>query len=78
MRQKGTPYDELQLDDPTLSDDQLIDAMMAHPLLINRPIVSTPKGTRLCRPSEQVLALLDHPVAQFTKEDGETVYYPSS
>ena len=76
LRQKGTPYDELQLDDPTLSDDQLIDAMMAHPLLINRPIVSTPKGTRLCRPSEQVLALLDHPVAQFTKEDGETVYYP--
>ncbi|MDG4868944.1 ArsC/Spx/MgsR family protein, partial [Guyparkeria sp. 1SP6A2] len=55
---------------------QLIDAMMAHPLLINRPIVSTPKGTRLCRPSEQVLALLDHPVEQFTKEDGETVYYP--
>ncbi|ATH78435.1 arsenate reductase (glutaredoxin) [Vreelandella hamiltonii] len=76
LRQKGTPYGELQLDDPTLSDDQLIDAMMAHPLLINRPIVSTPKGTRLCRPSEQVLALLDHPVAQFTKEDGETVYYP--
>lgn len=76
LRQKGTPYDELQLDDPTLSDDQLIDAMMAHPLLINRPIVSTPKGTRLCRPSDQVLALLDHPVAQFTKEDGETVYYP--
>jgi len=76
LRQKGTPYDELQLDDPTLSDDQLIDAMMAHPLLINRPIVSTPKGTRLCRPSEQVLALLDHPVAQFTKEYGETVYYP--
>ncbi|WP_081195711.1 arsenate reductase (glutaredoxin) [Halomonas sp. BC1] len=76
LRQKGTPYDELQLDDPTLSDDQLIDAMMAHPLLINRPIVSTPKGTRLCRPSEQVLALLNHPVAQFTKEDGETVYYP--
>ena len=76
LRQKGTPYDELQLDDPTLSDDQLIDAMMAHPLLINRPIVSTPKGTRLCRPSEQVLALLNHPVVQFTKEDGETVYYP--
>ena len=76
LRQKGTPYDELQLDDPTLSDDQLIDAMMAHPLLINRPIVSTPKCTRLCRPSEQVLALLNHPVAQFTKEDGETVYYP--
>jgi len=52
--------------------------MMAHPLLINRPIVSTPKGTRLCRPSEQVLALLDRPVAQFTKEDGETVYYPTT
>jgi len=75
LRQKGTPYDELQLDDPTLSDDQLIDAMMAHPILINRPIVITPKGAKLCRPSEQVLALLDHPVEQFTKEDGETVYY---
>ncbi|WP_404345333.1 arsenate reductase (glutaredoxin) [Vreelandella venusta] len=76
LRRKGTPYDELTLDDPTLSDDQLIDAMMAHPILINRPIVITPKGAKLCRPSEQVLALLDRPVAHFVKEDGEHVAYP--
>ncbi|WP_409071294.1 arsenate reductase (glutaredoxin) [Halomonas sp. DWK9] len=76
LRIKGTPYDELKLDDPTLSDDQLIDAMMAHPILINRPIVITPKGTKLCRPSELVLTLLDRPVAQFVKEDGERVDYP--
>ncbi|WP_422102330.1 arsenate reductase (glutaredoxin) [Vreelandella sp.] len=76
LRIKGTPYDELKLDDPTLSDDQLIDAMMAHPILINRPIVITPKGTKLCRPSELVLTLLDRPVAHFVKEDGERVDYP--
>lgn len=76
LRIKGTPYDELKLDDPTLSDDQLIDAMMAHPILINRPIVITPKGTKLCRPSEQVLTLLDRPVAHFVKEDGERVDFP--
>lgn len=76
LRRKGTPYDELGLDNPTLSDDQLIDAMMAHPILINRPIVITPKGTKLCRPSEQVLTLLDRPVAHFVKEDGERVDYP--
>ena len=76
LRRKGTPYDELTLDDPTLSDDQLIDAMMAHPILINRPIVITPKGAKLCRPSEQVLTLLDRPVAHFVKEDGEHVAYP--
>jgi len=76
LRRKGTPYDELTLDDPTLSDDQLINAMMAHPILINRPIVITPKGAKLCRPSEQVLALLDRPVAHFVKEDGEHVAYP--
>jgi arsenate reductase len=58
LRRKGTPYDELQLDDPALSDDQLIDAMMAHPILINRPIVITPLGVKLCRPSETVLDLL--------------------
>lgn len=76
LRQKGTPFDELKLDDPTLSDDQLIDAMMAHPILINRPIVVTNKGARLCRPSEQVLALLEKPIKHFTKEDGDVVTYP--
>ncbi|WP_163650228.1 arsenate reductase (glutaredoxin) [Modicisalibacter sp. 'Wilcox'] len=73
LRRKGTPYDELGLDDPALTDEQLIDAMLAHPILINRPIVVTEKGTRLCRPSETVLDLLPHPVAAFTKEDGEVV-----
>ena len=73
LRRKGTPYDELGLDDPDLTDAALIDAMMAHPILINRPIVVTPKGTKLCRPSEEVLPLLDDPVAAFTKEDGEKV-----
>ena len=58
LRRKGTPYDELGLDDPALTDDQLIDAMMAHPILINRPIVETPLGTRLCRPSDTVRDLL--------------------
>jgi arsenate reductase len=61
LRRKGTPYDELGLDDPALADDALIDAMMAHPILINRPIVVTPKGVRLCRPSETVLDLLPEP-----------------
>ena len=75
LRQNGTPYDELKLDDPTLSNDKLIDAMMAHPILINRPIVVTNKGARLCRPSELVLNLLDHPVKLFTKEDGEIVQH---
>lgn len=75
LRQNGTPYDELKLDDPTLSNDQLIDAMRAHPILINRPIVVTNKGARLCRPSELVLDLLDHPVKVFTKEDGEIVQH---
>lgn len=73
LREKGTPYAELGLGDPALSDAQLIDAMMAHPILINRPIVETAKGTRLCRPSEAVLDLLDAPPATFTKEDGEVV-----
>jgi arsenate reductase len=73
LREKGTPYAELGLGDPKWSDDQLIDFMLAHPILINRPIVVTPKGTRLCRPSEAVLDLLDHPVASFVKEDGEVV-----
>jgi len=74
LRQKGTPYDELGLDDPLLTDDELIDAMLANPILINRPIVETPLGVKLCRPSEAVLDIL--PGAQrgpFTKEDGEPV-----
>ncbi len=75
LRQKGTPYAQLGLDAPSWSDAELIDFMMAHPILINRPIVETPKGTRLCRPSELVLDLLDHPVATFTKEDGEVVVH---
>lgn len=75
LRRKGTPYDELNLDDPALTDAQLIDAMMAHPILINRPIVVTDKGARLCRPSERVLDLLANPVMTFTKEDGEVVRY---
>lgn len=76
LRRKGTPYDELGLDNPGLSEDQLIDAMMAHPILINRPIVVTDKGARLCRPSEQVFELLDNPVARFVKEDGEELVWP--
>jgi arsenate reductase len=73
LREKGTPYAELGLDDPGLTDDALVDAMLAHPILINRPIVVTDKGVRLCRPSERVLDLLDHPPDTFTKEDGEIV-----
>lgn len=74
LRDKGTPYAELGLDDPTLSDDALLDAMMAHPILINRPIVVTPLGVRLCRPSEQVLDILpDAQKSAFAKEDGEAV-----
>lgn len=74
LRQKGTPYAELGLDDPALTDDALLDAMAAHPILINRPIVVTPNGVRLCRPSERVLDLLAAPLpADFTKEDGERV-----
>lgn len=74
LRKKGTPYAELGLDDPALGDDTLIDAMIAHPILINRPIVVAPGGARLCRPSEEVLPLLDRALASdFTKEDGEVV-----
>jgi len=73
LREKGTPYAELGLADPKWSDDELIDFMLAHPILINRPIVVTAKGVRLCRPSELVLDLLDNPVASFVKEDGEAV-----
>lgn len=74
LREKGTPYHELGLDDPQLSDDALLDAMMAHPILINRPFVMTSKGTRLCRPSEVVLEILPAPQKGFlAKEDGEIV-----
>jgi arsenate reductase (glutaredoxin) len=73
LREKGTPYAELGLADPKWSDEQLLDFMLAHPILINRPIVVTPKGTKLCRPSEAVLDLLDHPADNFVKEDGEVV-----
>ena len=73
LREKGTPYAELGLSDPKWSDDELIDFMLAHPILINRPIVVTAKGTKLCRPSETVLDLLDRPVTSFVKEDGEHI-----
>jgi arsenate reductase len=73
LREKGTPFHELGLDDPGLSDDQLLDAMMAHPILINRPIVVTPDGVRLCRPSELVIDLLPPQHGDFSKEDGERV-----
>jgi arsenate reductase (glutaredoxin) len=73
LREKGTPYAQLGLADPKWTDDELIDFMLAHPILINRPIVVTPKGVRLCRPSEAVLDLLERPVASFAKEDGQVV-----
>lgn len=74
LRQKGTPYDELDLGDPKWTDAQLIDFMLQQPILINRPIVITPLGTRLCRPSEAVLDLLPSPQqGAFVKEDGEVV-----
>ncbi|WP_288051288.1 arsenate reductase (glutaredoxin) [Acidiphilium sp.] len=74
LREKDTPYAELGLDDPAVSDDALLDAMMVHPILINRPIVITPLGVRLCRPSEAVLDILPAPQhAAFAKEDGEAV-----
>jgi arsenate reductase len=74
LRQKGTPYAELGLDDVTLTDDVLVDAMMAHPILINRPLVVTPLGVKLCRPSEAVLDILPDPQrGSFAKEDGEQV-----
>jgi arsenate reductase len=73
LREKERSYAELGLGDSKWTDDQLLDFMVSHPILIQRPIVETPKGTRMCRPSETVLALLDRPVASFTKEDGEIV-----
>lgn len=74
LRRKGTPYDELGLDDPKWTDDELIDRMLEHPILINRPIVVTPLGVRLCRPSETVLDILAGPQrGAFVKEDGAPV-----
>ncbi|SPS00773.1 arsenate reductase (glutaredoxin) [Cupriavidus taiwanensis] len=74
LREKGTPFGELGLSDPALSDDQLLDAMLAHPILINRPFVISELGVRLCRPSEVVLDILPSPqLGPFTKEDGEIV-----
>jgi arsenate reductase (glutaredoxin) len=73
IREKGTPYGELGLAEDTLSDDALLDAMIEHPILINRPIVVTPSGVRLCRPSEEVLDLLPPQRGEFRKEDGELV-----
>jgi arsenate reductase (glutaredoxin) len=75
IREKGTPYSELGLDDTSLTDDQLLDAMLSHPILINRPFVVTPMGTRLSRPSEAVLDILPADIfhGPFTKEDGEQV-----
>ncbi len=77
LRQKGTPYDALDLGNPDRNDDAIIDAMLGHPILINRPIVVTSRGTRLCRPSEAVLAILPNPdIGPFTKEDGEIIGDP--
>ena len=74
LREKGTPYGELGLGDQSLSDAQLLDAMVGHPILMNRPVVVTAKGAALCRPSERVLDLLPNPdIGLFTKEDGEVV-----
>jgi arsenate reductase len=73
LREKGTPAAELGLLDEGVSDDAIIEAMLAHPILVNRPIVATPLGTRLCRPSEVVLTLLERRPPGFTKEDGEVV-----
>jgi arsenate reductase (glutaredoxin) len=74
LREKGTPYQDLGLDDPALTEAQILDAMLAHPILINRPIVVTERGVRLCRPSEEVIHILPAPqLGAFTKEDGERV-----
>ncbi len=74
LREKGTPYAELGLADPKRTDDELIDFMLEHPILINRPIVETTKGVRLCRPSEKVLDILHNPeIGTFVKEDSEAI-----
>ena len=75
LRSKESVNDELGLDNSELSDDQIIDAMIDHPILINRPIVVTNKCAALCRPSERVFELLENPVSSFTKEDGEVIYH---
>jgi len=78
LRKKGTPYEELGLDDPKWTDDQLIGLMVAHPILSNRPVVVTEKGARLCRPSEAVLDILPNSaIGRFVKEDGEVINAPS-
>jgi arsenate reductase len=76
LREKGTPFHDLGLGDAKLNDDQLLDAVIAHPILINRPIVITPKGVRLCRPSEEVMDLLPPQRGIFIKEDGERIVDP--
>ena len=73
LRTRGTPAEELGLTDPTASDDDILNAMVAHPILVERPIVVTPRGTALCRPSEAVFTLLDKVPESFTKEDGDKV-----
>jgi len=73
LREKGTPFHELGLGNPALTDDELLDAIEAHPILLNRPLVVTPKGVKLCRPSEAVLDLLPPQQGEFVKEDGERV-----
>ena len=73
LREKGTPFHEMRLDDHSLGDDELLDAMMEHPILINRPLVVSPLGVKLCRPSEAVLAILPRQNSEFRKEDGELV-----
>ena len=78
LREKGTPYAALGLADPKWTEDELVDFMLAHPILINRPIVETPKGALLCRPSELVLDILPNPeIGPFVKEDGEVVFDPA-
>lgn len=73
IREKGTPYAELGLADPSLTDEALLDAIEAHPILLNRPFVVSDKGTRLCRPSEMLFEIMANPPSTFTKEDGEVV-----
>ncbi|RBO93473.1 arsenate reductase (glutaredoxin) [Pseudochrobactrum asaccharolyticum] len=75
LREKGTPFAELDLANTKWSDDQLLDFIVQHPILMNRPVVATPRGTALCRPSERVLDLLENPAVNFTKEDGEQITY---
>ncbi len=75
LREKDTPFAELDLANPKWSDDQLLDFIVQHPILMNRPVVATPHGTALCRPSERVLDLLENPAVNFTKEDGEQITY---